>query len=76
MIAPLLGHTDTLIVEDWKKIKDNFSAYQAWLGVKPATAVESLGIARIRQILDGGYQEKINMLIAARCGFCRYRRYH
>lgn len=69
VVAPLLGHTDALTVENWKKIKDNFSAYQAWLGVKPATAVESLGIARIRQILDGGYQEKINTLIAKDAAF-------
>lgn len=69
VIAPLAVQSDTLTAEAWKKIKDRFAAHRAWLDAKPDTAVESIGITRVRQILDGGYQDKINALIAKDIAF-------
>ncbi len=69
VIDPLSGGMDALTAQAWKQIKEKFSAHRAWLNAKPETVVESLGISRIRQILNNGYQEKINALIAKDAAF-------
>lgn len=63
VVTPLLGEKTTLTAEEWRQLRDRFAAHQSWLDVKRGALVESFGIDRIREILEGGYQEKILTLI-------------
>ena len=51
VVAPAIGSVDSLTDESWGTLRARFGPYEAWLAAKPATAVEKLGEARIRQIL-------------------------
>ncbi len=66
VIEPLLdkGKT-TLSAEEWTAISSKLSGHEAWLASKPATSVEKLGLARVREILAGGSEETIAKLIEA-----------
>lgn len=64
VIVPLYGNKKSLAAEDWETLASKFAALDAWLAAKPDNAVEQLGIARIRSILDGGSQSAIAELIA------------
>ena len=63
VIEPLLGNKADLSAEEWQQLCDKFAAHGAWLDVKRGALVEAFGIDRIREILAGGYQEKILALI-------------
>ncbi|MBX3616091.1 hypothetical protein [Nitrosomonas sp.] len=60
---PLLGPQTALTYAQWRQLCQQFSAHQAWLETKQGAAVESLGIRRVREILGGGYQQKLLHLI-------------
>jgi hypothetical protein len=64
IVAPMIGPRDKLSEEDWEKIKTRFDAHAAWLARKPATAVEKLGIDRLKVLLDPGVKQRIDALIA------------
>ena len=64
IVAPLIGARDSLTESDWETIKTRFAAYRAWVARKPATTVESLGIAAIRQLVEPAVKQKIDGLIA------------
>jgi len=64
VVVPLYGNKNVLTAEEWSALCAKFSALKSWLGEKPVTSVEQLGIARIRAILDGGMQSAIADLIA------------
>jgi len=61
---PLLNHTDELLEEDWLKIKQVFDSYTQWLTAKPNTQVETLGMERIRAILNSNWQKELEALFA------------
>lgn len=63
IVDPLLGSQATLTFVQWQQLCQQFSAHQAWLETKKGAAVESLGIKRVREILGGGYQQKLLQLI-------------
>jgi hypothetical protein len=63
-IQPLLGDRAELTEADWAALQARLAVFETWNAAKTGAAVEKLGIARIREILTAGAQEKINRLIA------------
>jgi hypothetical protein len=63
-IMPLLGKKDSLSASDWTVLCSKFAAFEAWQAAKPATSIEQLGIARIREILASKHKAVIDDLIA------------
>lgn len=63
-VKPLLGDKTALTETEWLALQSKLAPYEAWLSSKPTTAVEKLGINRIRQILNTQAQQKITDLIA------------
>jgi hypothetical protein len=59
-----LGDQDSLDADEWAALSARFAAHLAWMATKPASAVEKLGTARIREILAGSLQASIESLIA------------
>ena len=64
-IMPLLGKRDSLGAPEWTALCARFAAFEAWQACKPVTGVEQLGLARIREILDGRTRAAIDDLIAS-----------
>jgi len=64
LIRPLLGEQRSLAEADWAAMTAKLVAHEAWAATKPGTAVERLGLARVREILAGESQEAIAKLIA------------
>ena len=63
-ITPLLGAGKTTLTEaDWAALQSKIAAYDGWAGGKPATAVEKLGLSRLRELIKSGVKEKIAALI-------------
>jgi len=54
VVQPLLGARTALAQGEWRQICDRFAAVDGWLADKPASRVEPLGAARLREVLDGG----------------------
>lgn len=63
IVDPLLGKQTTLTFVQWRQLYQLFSAHQAWLETKQGVLVDPLGIKRVREILGGGYQQKLLQLI-------------
>src|SRR5690606_35859107 len=64
VVKPLLGEKTQLTAEEWTTLSGKFAAYEGWLAAKAGTAVEKLGLVRLREILAGGSQAAIGALIA------------
>jgi hypothetical protein len=64
VIRPLLGEQPHLTEAGWAAVTEKFVAHGAWAASKPATAIERLGLARVREILGGESREAIVKLIA------------
>jgi hypothetical protein len=63
-VLPLLGERESLNEEDWQMLQNRLAPYAAWLGTKAGVRVETLGIARVREILRGPAKAAIAALIA------------
>ncbi len=63
-VKPLLGETAILTEDDWLAIQERLAPYHAWIAQKAGAAVESLGIARVREILSSSAKDDVNTLIA------------
>ncbi len=64
-IDPILGKGKTsLTADEWETVRAKLAPYEAWLASKPATSVEKLGLARIREILAGKSKDATLALIA------------
>jgi hypothetical protein len=63
-ITPLLGKRESLSASEWSALCAKFAAFDAWQTGKPATSVEQLGIARIREIHGSNHKKEIDDLIA------------
>ena len=51
-VAPVLGADKTSLTEaDWIALNAKFAAYETWLGGKAGSAVEKLGLPRVKEIL-------------------------
>ena len=64
IVAPLLGARQELAGADWDALKARFAPHAAWLARKPATALEGLGLERLRALLDPAVKSRIDALIA------------
>jgi hypothetical protein len=63
-VKPLLGEKNSLTEADWNLLNAKLAAFENWSAGKVGAVVEKIGLARVREILGGGAQEKINALIA------------
>jgi len=64
IVRPLLNGKACLTESDWAAICGRFAPYDSWMTAKAGTAVEKLGLARVREILAGKSKENIAALIA------------
>jgi hypothetical protein len=64
VVVPLLGGRDALPEAEWRQVCDRLAPCLAWQGRKGGAMVEPLGIARVREIRDGGSRAVIATLIA------------
>jgi hypothetical protein len=62
-VAPLLGARPALTEADWSALQAKVGGFDAWLASKPATAVETLGLARLRELNAGAERAEIARLI-------------
>jgi hypothetical protein len=63
-VKPLLGEKNSLTEADWNLLNAKLAAFENWSAGKVGAVVEKIGLARVREILGAGAQEKINALIA------------
>jgi hypothetical protein len=64
VVRPFLGDKNIITAEEWDEINTRFTTYRTWRAAKPETSVEKLGMERISEILNGGYKQLIDELIA------------
>ena len=63
-ITPLLGASHTSLTEsDWTTLTAKLGAFECWSAGKPVTAVEKLGLPRLRELVKSGAKDKIAALI-------------
>ena len=63
-VGPLLGAREVLTEEDWAAVQARLAPYETWKAAKAGARVESLGIARVREILRSDVRAAITGLIA------------
>ena len=64
-VAPVLGAGKQSLTEvEWAALNAGFSAYETWLGGKAGSAVEKLGLARVKEILAGTGRAALAALVA------------
>lgn len=64
-VGPLLEYGKKTLTEgDWAALQAMVAPYNAWAAAKPATSVEKLGLARVRELLAGDAKSAIAALIA------------
>jgi hypothetical protein len=65
-VVPIFGpEQTTLTFDQWAALNARFASYETWLGTKPASAVEKLGLQRVKDILAGPGRQALEKLIAA-----------
>jgi len=62
-ITPLLGSRTALTEADWGAVQAKVAAHDSWADSKPATAVETLGLPRLRELLGSSARTAITHLI-------------
>lgn len=62
-IKPLLGEKADLDEASWAELQSKLAPYQAWSEAKAGSAVEKLGVDRLRAILSSKASEAIRVLI-------------
>jgi hypothetical protein len=64
-VKPILGADKTALTEvEWQAINARLAPYEAWLGSKPASAVEKLPLDRVRAILKDKARAGLDALVA------------
>ena len=64
-VSPIFGAAKiTLTADEWAMLNAKFAAYETWLGGKTGSAVEKLGLARIKEILAGPGRAELAKLVA------------
>jgi hypothetical protein len=65
VVAPLLDPKQTsLTAGEWALLTGKLAPHQAWISSKPATAIEKLGLPRMREILASSAKDALTQLIA------------
>jgi hypothetical protein len=62
-VAPLVGDKSALTAEDFETLKARLSPHLAWLGEKPATTIEKLGLDRVALVAAGDAEARIGGLL-------------
>ncbi|MDB6031006.1 MAG: hypothetical protein JWM16_1344 [Verrucomicrobiales bacterium] len=57
------GKRESLTEDEWTAILQKLVVYENWSSAKPVTALEKLGLERVREILNSGAKEKLTVLI-------------
>ncbi|MBI2814054.1 MAG: hypothetical protein HYX71_07200 [Opitutae bacterium] len=64
-VTPVFGAAKTALTEaDWAALNAKFAPYETWLGGKAGSAVEKLGLNRIKEILAGSGKAALAALVA------------
>src|SRR5450432_2519316 len=63
-VAPLLGARAQLSEADWTAVVAKLAAHAAWVAAKEGAVVESLGEARVRELLASGAKDRLADLLA------------
>ena len=64
-VAPVFGAAKTtLTADEWTALTAKFGAYETWLGGKSGTAVEKLGLPRMKEILVSNGRAALAALVA------------
>jgi len=64
VVQPLFGDSTVLEAEQWERIKQTFVPFETWQNAKVGAEVESLGLARVTEILQGTGRTELEGLIA------------
>jgi hypothetical protein len=64
IVTPLLGDRDALTETDWQAIARRFEGHARWVEARKGSAVEPLGLARVREILASDARRVVEALIA------------
>lgn len=65
VVTPIYGaEKKAVTAEEWAELNARFSAYETWLGGKAGSAVEKLGLPRVKAILAGPGRAAVAALIA------------
>ncbi len=64
VVQPTLGSRSSLSEADWQQVVAKFAPYAAWESEKHGAKVESLGVARVREILAGPARAALYALVA------------
>jgi hypothetical protein len=65
VVSPIYGAPKTAVTaQEWTELNARFAAYETWLGTKAGSAVEKLGLPRIKAILAGPGRVELEKLIA------------
>lgn len=63
-VTPVFGaEKKTLTETEWGELNTRFAAYETWLGGKPGSAIEKLGLARVKEILAGDGRAALDALV-------------
>lgn len=63
VVTPVLGEQEFLSKAEWKSIQKYFEAHSQWRESKAGERVESIGLERLRMLLDSKERERIAALI-------------
>jgi hypothetical protein len=64
-VTPVFGAAKTTLTDgEWTALNAKFAAYETWLGGKAGSAVEKLGLARMKEILAGPGRAALAKLVA------------
>jgi hypothetical protein len=64
VLDPLLGVQAALTEADWARTVAAFAGFERWSGDKAGPRVEPLGLARVRELIEGRGREELTALIA------------
>ena len=64
VIVPMFGEETTMLTEaQWRQILEKFGPYEAWVKAKPSTALEPLGVDKLRAYLAAPHDAAIRALM-------------
>lgn len=67
-VTPVFGAEKRVLTEkEWTELNARFAAYETWLGGKPGSAVEKLGLPRVKEILAGPGRAALTDLVRRDC---------
>lgn len=63
-VVPLLGDRRELSAGEWAQVKERFAAHGAWLATRPKTAIDSVPLPRLRELVEGPAEAALEALLA------------